>query len=221
LLIATAALDGGASAVGVELDSMERLATVMGSGLRMTTFAEGKRLAHRFDVTRFVDRGGMGEVYEAFDRVVGARVALKALLCTAAEDESPASRLGEEVNLARRIAHPNVCRIYDLHEHREVERQPLRFLAMEFIDGVTLKEHLLKGLMAIEEACSIARQLLMGLAAVHSAGVLHLDFKSQNVMLRRGASPAQPVVMDFSSNAGPRSGPPPTSTRSVSFSTRC
>lgn len=198
LLIEAAAIEGGGSALDVELDSMERLAAVMGSGLRATTFAEGKRLARRFDVTRFVDRGGMGEVYEAFDNVVGARVALKALLCTTTEDDPGTSRLGEEVKLARRVAHPNVCRIYDMHEHREAGHQPLRFLAMEFVEGVTLKERMLAGKLPLDEACSIARQLLLGLDAVHSAGVLHLDFKCQNVMLRHGRSPAQPVVMDFS-----------------------
>jgi serine/threonine protein kinase len=198
VLVTTAALDGGESMLGVELDSMERLAAVIGSGLRTTRFTEGKRLAHRFDVTRFVDRGGMGEVYEAFDRVVGARVALKALLQTTAQDDPGVSRLGDEVKLARRIAHPNVCRIHDLHEHREAGHVPLRFLAMEFVDGFTLKERLLAGEMPVEEACSIARQLLMGLAAVHAAGVLHLDIKSQNVMLRHGTSQAQAVVMDFS-----------------------
>jgi serine/threonine-protein kinase len=69
---------------------------------------------------------------------------------------------------------------------------------MEFVDGVTLKARLLAGELAIEEACTIARQMLLGLDAVHAAGVLHLDFKSQNVMLRHGKTPAQAVVMDFS-----------------------
>lgn len=197
LLVMTAGMDGS-SLPQVELDSMERIASIVGSGLRLTTFAEGKLLAHRFEVTRFVDRGGMGEVYEAFDRVVGSRVALKALLCTTPDEAPGTSRLGKEVKLARRVAHPNVCRIYDLHEHRETGHSPLRFLAMEFVEGVTLKERLLARELSIEEACAIARQLLEGLGAVHSAGVLHLDFKSQNVMLREGAVPAQAVVMDFS-----------------------
>jgi serine/threonine protein kinase len=198
LLVMVARMAGGASAIEPDLDSFERVAALVGSGLRLTALAGGKLLAQRFEVLRFVERGGMGEVYEAFDRVVGSRVALKTLLSTTRDDAPGVSRLGEEVKLARRVAHANVCRIHDLHEHREAAGPPLRFLAMEFVDGVTLKERLLERELAIVEACAIARQLLLGLAAIHSAGVLHLDFKSQNVMLRQDASPEQPVVMDFS-----------------------
>lgn len=196
LLEVTAALGDEQPLLTADLDSTERLALALSSGLRATTFSEGKRLAQRFEVTRFVDRGGMGEVYEAFDTVVGARVAIKALHCSA-RGSSGTHRLGEEVKLARRIAHPNVCRIHDLHEHREPPNPPLRFVAMEFVDGITLKERLSQGPLALDDACTIARQLLLGLGAVHTAGVLHLDFKSQNVMLRRASAPVQAVVMDF------------------------
>jgi len=178
--------------------SSQRLAAFMEGGFRWMTFAQGQRLAQRFDILRFVQRGGMGEVYEAFDRVVGSRVALKTLLGTTAESAEAHDRQSREVNLARRVAHPHVCRIYDLHEHREKDQRPMRFLAMEFVDGETLKERLLASELTIAEACAIAVQLLQGLGAIHAAGVLHLDFKSHNVMLRSGAAPAQAVVMDFS-----------------------
>ncbi|MEO8178239.1 MAG: serine/threonine-protein kinase [Deltaproteobacteria bacterium] len=178
-------------------DSSQRLAAFIDDGFPWMRFGAGKRLAQRFEILRFVRRGGMGEVYEAFDSVVGSRVALKTLLSTAGDSERALDGLCQEVNLARRVAHAHVCRIYDLHEHREGSRA-MRFLAMEFIEGETLKDRVTAAPLALSEACAIGCQLLQGLGAIHAAGVLHLDFKSQNVMLRSGIEPARAVVMDFS-----------------------
>jgi serine/threonine protein kinase len=183
-------------------DSSKRIARGVAQGFRLTTLGESKRLAERFDILRFVARGGMGEVYEAFDRVVGGRVALKTLLCTTSDSPQAMVRLSQEVNLARRVAHPNVCRIFDMHVHRERGQPTMRFLAMEFVEGETLRHHLNRRQFSLAESCALARQLLQGLGAVHAAGVLHLDFKSQNVMLRGGVEPAQAVVMDFSLSRG-------------------
>jgi serine/threonine protein kinase len=165
-----------------------------------TAFAKGSLLAGRFTIVRFVARGGMGEVYEAFDEKVPERVALKTMLCTLSDDTSAIQRLCEEVKLARRIAHRNVCRIHELHEHRDDARghPPLHFLAMEFVDGETLKETLRAGPLPAQQACVLARQLLCGLGAAHDAGVLHLDFKSQNVMLRASGASREALIMDFS-----------------------
>jgi serine/threonine protein kinase len=165
-----------------------------------TTFVKGDVLSERFDVVRFVAKGGMGEVYEAFDRNLRERVALKTLLCTVPDTAPAVRRLCEEVRLSRRVAHRNVCRIHELHVNRDArsEQPPVYFLAMEFVEGETLKERLLSGDMPFEEVCVIARQLLAGLGAAHASDVLHLDFKSQNVMLRSGANPSDPVIMDFS-----------------------
>ena len=165
-----------------------------------TAFEKGSLLAGRFTILRFVARGGMGEVYEAFDEKVPGRVALKTMLCTMSDSASAVQRLCEEVKLARRIAHRNVCRIHELHEHRDDAHghPPLYFLAMEFVDGRTLKETLREGRLPIAEVGSIARQLLLGLGAAHDAGVLHLDFKSQNVMLRDTGRSREALIMDFS-----------------------
>jgi serine/threonine protein kinase len=176
------------------------VARVASEALCPTAFAVGSVLAERFTICRFVARGGMGEVYEAFDRKVPERVALKTMLCTLSDEPAAARRLCEEVKLARRIAHRHVCRIHELHEHRDAppSRNLVHFLAMEFVDGETLKAHLSGGPIPPRAAGRIARQLLEGLGAAHAAGVLHLDFKSQNVMLRAGVSPAEAVIMDFS-----------------------
>lgn len=174
----------------------------------LTTFSRGQIVAGRYRIVRYVTRGGMGEVYEAFDRKLQERVALKTMLCASSDSPRALERLCHEVALARRIAHPNVCRTHELHEHRERKRAgvPVHFVAMEFVDGETLTERLARSALALPEALNIGRQLLLGLEAAHEAGVLHLDFKSSNVMLRapvtRAApeplSPPQAVIMDFS-----------------------
>jgi protein kinase-like protein len=166
----------------------------------VTTFSKGRVVAGRYRIVRFVARGGMGEVYEAFDRKLNERVALKTMLCAASDSQSALGRLCHEVQLARRIAHPNVCRTHELHEHKERKRAraPIHFVAMEFVNGEPLTERLLRGPIPLTDALSIARQLLSGLEAAHDAGVLHLDFKSSNVMLRHGSGPPQAVIMDFS-----------------------
>ncbi len=164
-----------------------------------TTFARGSVLSERFDILRFVARGGMGEVYEAFDRNLRERVALKTLLCTVPDTAPAVRQLCEEVRLSRRVAHRNVCRIHELHVNRDPrgEQPPVYFLAMQFVEGETLKQRLRAGAMPFDDVCVIARQLLAGLGAAHASDVLHLDFKSQNVMLRKASASLEPIIMDF------------------------
>jgi serine/threonine protein kinase len=159
----------------------------------------GSVVGGRYRVRRFLDRGGMGEVYEALDLKLNERVALKTVLCSVGDSAHAVRKLFAEVQLARRIAHRHVCRIYELHEHTEPNAgsSPVHFLTMEFIDGEKLGKHLVPGGLPLAEAQAIARQLLLGLEAAHEAGVLHLDFKSDNVMLRSGSAAPDAIVMDF------------------------
>jgi protein kinase-like protein len=159
----------------------------------------GSLVGGRYRIRRFVDRGGMGEVYEALDLKLNERVALKTVLCTVGDSAHAVRKLFAEVQLARRIAHRHVCRIYELHEHSDPHAggAPVHFLTMEFIDGEKLSKHLAGGPLPLAEAQAIARQLLLGLDAAHEAGVLHLDFKSDNVMLRAGSAAPDAIVMDF------------------------
>ncbi|MEY4550705.1 MAG: hypothetical protein RL685_6900 [Pseudomonadota bacterium] len=173
-------------------------------------FARGTLVAQRYVIRRFLGRGGMGQVYEAYDRVLREPVALKT---TTGQSTSDAQRLLDEVRMARRITHPNVCRLYDagVHEehgsdsaqhgtaqHGSVARSSTYFITMEYLEGHTLRRRLKHGLPPLPQVFGVARQLLIGLAAVHAAGVLHRDFKSENVMLRLpGNGTGQAVIMDF------------------------
>ncbi|HMA96901.1 MAG TPA: serine/threonine-protein kinase, partial [Polyangiaceae bacterium] len=126
-------------------------------------------------------------------------VALKTVTSTSCDSARAVRRLKAEVQLARRITHPNVCRIYDLGSHA-IERSSaeLNFLVMEFVEGECLGKRLRQsGALPIELANSIAKQLLLGLRAAHHAGILHRDFKSENVMLRSDAEGIVPVILDF------------------------
>ena len=163
----------------------------------LVVFEPGTLVAQRYVVRRFLGRGGMGQVYEAYDRVLCEPVALKT---TTSQSSAGAQRLLKEVRMARRITHPNVCRLYDagVHEEREPQPRTTYFLSMEYLEGHTLRRRLRHGLPSLPQVFGIARQLLIGLGAVHGAGVLHRDFKSENVMLRLpGNGTGQAVIMDF------------------------
>lgn len=161
----------------------------------------GSLVAQRYRVIRFVAQGGMGEVYEAYDGELGVRLALKVVPTGSGDERRPAvlRALTREVLLARSIAHPNVCRTYDLGRHElGPDAEPLHFLTMEFVDGERLSEHVAQGPLSLPEVHAVARDLLLGLGAAHRAGVLHRDLKSDNVMLRVGADDTlQAVIMDF------------------------
>jgi serine/threonine protein kinase len=164
----------------------------------LSNFAPGTLLAKRYRIRRYLARGGMGEVYEAHDCLLGDDVALKTVVATACDDRRAQQRLLAEAQLARRVAHPNVCRVYDVHQHTLEGGQSLQFLSMQLLTGQTLRRRMRGGLLPFDEVVSLARQLLAGLAAVHAAGVLHCDMKSDNVMLQAAADrPALVVITDF------------------------
>lgn len=164
-----------------------------------TTFQPGLLVAKRYRIKHFIARGGMGEVYEAFDEELQQRVALKTVTAAASDNPDAVRRLKGEVQLARRVSHPNVCRIYDFGTHAMSDDTQLSFLTMEFVEGETLGQYIrLGGALAATEARTLARQLLLGLSAAHDAGVLHRDFKSDNIILRPdGAGRVTPLILDF------------------------
>jgi tetratricopeptide (TPR) repeat protein len=156
---------------------------------------EGTVLAGRFELRRFIARGGMGVVYEAEDRMLRARVAVKVLLGAVPDAEE---RIRREVLLARAVAHPNVCRVYELFAH-PCELGQLLFLVMELLDGETLTSAIARrGHFRPDEAEPLLRQMAAALDAAHAYGVLHRDFKSSNVLLvPRPEGGTRVVVTDF------------------------
>lgn len=153
-------------------------------------FLPGVVLAERYRIIAVLGRGGMGEVYRADDLTLAQPVALKFLPENTASDEATLARFRNEVRTARRVSHPNVCRVYDVGEV-----EGLTFLSMEYVDGEDLASLLRRiGRLAGDKALEIARQLCAGIAAAHREGVLHRDLKPANVMLDgRGRA----VITDF------------------------
>jgi WD40 repeat protein len=152
--------------------------------------APGEIPGDRYRIHSLLGRGGMGEVWRAFDLKLRVDVALKALRRELLEDNHALELLRQEVRAAREVVSPNVCRVFDLEE---LDGQEL--VSMEYIDGTTLLEILRdRGPLELEEAREIASQFLAGLEAIHLAGLVHRDVKPENIMLTRSG---RVVVMDF------------------------
>jgi len=164
----------------------------------VSPFSIGEVVMKRFEIVRYLDTGGMGAVYEAMDRQ-GGRVALKTIRREIAGDPDTLARFRNEVQLAKKITGPNICRVHDLHVDTTSEKTPQPvFLTMEFLDGTTLADKIANdGPLRWKEARQITLQICEGLQTIHEAGIIHRDLKSGNVMLasRNGSTCA--VVMDF------------------------
>jgi eukaryotic-like serine/threonine-protein kinase len=156
------------------------------------------RVAGRYRIVRFLARGGMGEVYEAEDLELGVHIALKTLRTLYGSEGSSESRaldrFKREVQMARKVTHPNVCRIFDLGVDQSSETRVV-FLTMELLDGESLSDRLERGRVPVAEAQPLLVQMADALAAAHAAGVIHRDFKSSNVMIVDGCK--RVVVTDF------------------------
>jgi eukaryotic-like serine/threonine-protein kinase len=166
------------------------------------SFAAGELAADRFRITKFLARGGMGEVYEAEDIELRERVALKCIRGELLHDGRVLERFKREVHLARKVTHPNVCRIFDLFRQSGSvtgsDRGPVVFVAMELLEGETLAQYLEHHLrLSTNEAGPIALQIASGLGAAHTAGILHRDFKPGNVILVPSTKGARAVITDF------------------------
>ncbi len=153
-------------------------------------FTPGQVLGDRYQMRELLGRGGIGEVWHAYDVKLRVEVALKALRPDFFRDENRRKILWQEVRAAREVVSPNVCRIFDLTEVNNIE-----LISMEYIDGTTLLDVLQeRGPLDLKEAQNIASQFLAGLDAIHRAGLVHRDIKPENIMITRSG---RVVVMDF------------------------
>jgi tetratricopeptide (TPR) repeat protein len=160
----------------------------------------GDVLQSRYRITAVIGRGGMGEVYAAWDENLRESIAIKTLRADLARDHGITRRFHKEIHLARKVTHPNVCRIFETgaQEGAGVTHDPLPFFTMELLRGETLGTRIHReGRLRPGDAFPIAEQMAEGLFAAHQAGVIHADFKSGNVMLVAGPHGRRAVITDF------------------------
>src|ERR1700733_9492328 len=161
-------------------------------------FQSGQLITSRFAIVRFIARGGMGEVYEAKDQFLqDTRVALKIIRPEIAADAAASERFQQEVVLARKVVHSNLCPIYEIFRCDQ-PAPPFLFLSMRLLHGQTLHARLEEvGKLEADEAWKVCNQLLAGVAALHAGGIIHRDLKPNNIMLETGSSGPHVSIMDF------------------------
>ena len=153
----------------------------------------GRTLVGRFRIVKFIGKGGMGDVYLADDLELGGKVALKTVRASLLVGGNAMGRFRREVQLSRKVTHPNICRVFDVG-HEVTDGQEFLFLTMEFLEGHTLGQALkTRGKLGLDEAEALLRQIASGLDALHAHGIMHRDLKPANVMLVGSRT----VIMDF------------------------
>ncbi|HET9383909.1 MAG TPA: protein kinase [Gemmatimonadales bacterium] len=139
----------------------------------------GAVFAGRYDVKEILGAGGMGVVYRAFDRELQEPVAIKTLKPEAMAGGAALERFKQEIRLARKIAHRNVVRTYDLGE-----QNGMYYLTMEYVEGTSLKQLIAsRGRLPVEVTLTVGKQLCRALEVAHAEGVIHRDIKPQNIVV--------------------------------------
>ena len=156
------------------------------AGAAQALVGEEKKLAvgqlvKHYQILAAIGEGGMGEVYLAKDTTLGRRVALKVLPEYVGKDPERLRRFKQEARSASTLNHPNVCVIHEIGETDD--GRP--FIAMEHIEGVTLRQRMNEPAMKLGEALKIATEVADALTAAHEAGIVHRDIKPENIMIRR------------------------------------
>jgi serine/threonine protein kinase/Flp pilus assembly protein TadD len=158
--------------------------------IRKEELTTGSTFADRYQIIEELGAGGMGRVYKVLDMEIKEKIALKLLKTEIAADEKTIERFRNEIRTARKIAHRNVCKMYDLGEDKGT-----RFITMEYVEGEDLKSTIRRiGRLPIGKSISIAKQICEGLQEAHRLGVVHRDLKPGNIMLD---SEGNARIMDF------------------------
>jgi len=172
------------SAAKPDFSQMETLQTPV---RELTT---GSTFAGRYQVIEELGRGGMGKVYKVHDTKIGEKVALKLIKPGIASDKETIDRFTNEIRLARKIGHRNVCKMFDIGE-----AEGARFITMEYVPGEDLKSMIhMSGSLSLGMLLSVGKQVCDGLAEAHGLGVIHRDLKPQNIMIDKNGNAK---IMDF------------------------
>jgi serine/threonine protein kinase/Tfp pilus assembly protein PilF len=162
---------------------------------------EGQELSH-YRILKAIGQGGMGVVYEAEDLKLRRRVALKLLPQSMAANLHALRRFEREAQAASALNHPNICTVYEIGEH-----EGLHFIAIELLDGETLKQRIARGTVETRMIVEIAIQICDALEVAHSASIVHRDVKPSNIVLTsRGIA----KLLDFGVAKRSAPGEPPS-----------
>jgi serine/threonine-protein kinase len=155
----------------------------------------GQSLAGRFQLERVLGKGGYGAVFEATQLSVGRRCAVKVLAPRDGVDAKSMARFEREARSTSRLTHPNTITIYDFGEDRE---HAVFFIAMEYLEGRDLSDHLQEQTMGVQDVVHVLRQVAASLDDAHRQGIVHRDIKPQNIMIcPRPGDPLGVKVIDF------------------------
>src|SRR5881296_2796275 len=149
------------------------------SGFEKMTITAGTRLG-RYEIRSKLGEGGMGEVYLAEDTRLHRKVALKILPTDLASNKDRMRRFEQEAKAAAALNHPNIAHVYEIGEAEGVP-----FIAMEYVEGKTLREKIHRERTELRKLLKYLQQVADGLAKAHAAGIVHRDLKPDNVMITR------------------------------------
>jgi serine/threonine protein kinase len=150
----------------------------------------GSTFAGRYQVIEELGHGGMGRVYKVFDTKIKEKIALKLIKPEVASDKETIERFSNEIRLARKIRHKNVCGMFDIGE-----AEGAHFITMEYVHGEDLKSLIhMSGSLSLGMLLSVGKQVCDGLAEAHNLGVVHRDLKPQNIMIDKSGNAK---IMDF------------------------
>jgi len=150
----------------------------------------GETFANRYEVIEELGKGGMGKVYRVFDKTIKEEVALKLIKPEIAGGQRTIERFSNELKFARKIAHRNVCRMFDLDEE-----EGTHYITMEYVPGESLKSMIgMMGQLSAAQVVFLAKQVCEGLAEAHRLGVVHRDLKPSNIIIDKEGNAR---IMDF------------------------